>query len=129
MRQPLLKRILVVDLPNSGQAAVAFTKNAQAGGRIVWNDKKNVGETSTAYFPGLVLNSILGGGYSSRLNQEIRIKRGLSYGAGSGFEFFGLLAFRSNRQKIKQAFIDANVGVKRGFLRELLFIDEFLIKP
>ena len=26
---------------------------------------------------------MLGGGYSSRLNQEIRIKRGLSYGAGS----------------------------------------------
>ena len=32
---------------------------------------------------GAVLNSVLGGGYSSRLNQEIRIKRGLSYGAGS----------------------------------------------
>ena len=30
-----------------------------------------------------VMNSVLGGGYSSRLNQEIRIKRGLSYGAGS----------------------------------------------
>ena len=29
------------------------------------------------------MNSVLGGGYSSRLNQEIRIKRGLSYGAGS----------------------------------------------
>jgi zinc protease len=34
-----------------------------------------------------VLNSVLGGGYSSRLNQEIRIKRGLSYGAGSGFSW------------------------------------------
>ncbi len=32
---------------------------------------------------GLVANGVLGGGYSSRLNQEIRIKRGLSYGAGS----------------------------------------------
>ena len=32
---------------------------------------------------GAVLNSVLGGGYSSRLNQEIRIKRGLSYGASS----------------------------------------------
>ena len=31
------------------------------------------------------MNSVLGGGYSSRLNQEIRIKRGLSYGAGSSF--------------------------------------------
>jgi zinc protease len=31
-----------------------------------------------------VANSVLGGGYSARLNQEIRIKRGLSYGANSG---------------------------------------------
>ncbi len=37
------------------------------------------------YFPASVMNSVLGGGYSSRLNQEIRIKRGLSYGAGSSF--------------------------------------------
>jgi len=28
-----------------------------------------------------VINSVLDGGYSARLNQEIRIKRGLSYGA------------------------------------------------
>jgi zinc protease len=39
------------------------------------------------YFPASVLNSLLGGGYSSRLNQEIRIKRGLSYGAGSSFSW------------------------------------------
>ncbi len=29
-------------------------------------------------------NALLGGGYSSRLNQEVRVKRGLSYGASSG---------------------------------------------
>jgi len=29
---------------------------------------------------------VLGGGYSSRLNQEVRIKRGLSYGASSGLD-------------------------------------------
>ena len=28
-------------------------------------------------------NTVLGNGYSSRLNQEIRLKRGLSYGASS----------------------------------------------
>jgi zinc protease len=33
------------------------------------------------------MNSVLGGGYSSRLNQEIRIKRGLSYGAGSSLSW------------------------------------------
>jgi zinc protease len=30
---------------------------------------------------------VLGGGYSARLNQEVRIKRGLSYGASSNLEF------------------------------------------
>jgi zinc protease len=33
-----------------------------------------------------VVAALLGGGYSSRLNQEIRIKRGLSYGANSRFD-------------------------------------------
>jgi zinc protease len=35
------------------------------------------------YYAGVVTNAVLGVGFSSRLNQEIRIKRGLSYGAGS----------------------------------------------
>lgn len=68
------RRILVVDLPNSGQAAVSYQRNVVS-----------VGRTSSAFYPSSVLNSVLGGGYSSRLNQEIRIKRGLSYGAGSAF--------------------------------------------
>lgn len=69
-----VKRILVLDLPNSGQAAVSYAK-----------DLDSIGRTSKGYYPASVLNSLLGGGYSSRLNQEIRIKRGLSYGAGSSF--------------------------------------------
>ncbi|HEX8735271.1 MAG TPA: pitrilysin family protein [Pyrinomonadaceae bacterium] len=70
-----VRRILVVDLPKSGQAAVNYTKNLQGASRT----------NNTLYYPASVLNSVLGGGYSSRLNQEIRIKRGLSYGAGSSF--------------------------------------------
>jgi zinc protease len=35
------------------------------------------------YYDGLVANAVLGGSYSARLNEEIRIKRGLSYGAFS----------------------------------------------
>jgi zinc protease len=35
---------------------------------------------------GAVTNAVLGLGYSSRMNQEIRIKRGLSYSAGSSFD-------------------------------------------
>lgn len=66
----ILEKITVVDLPNSGQAAVTVAKKG-----ILRSDK--------LYFPGIVANSVLGGGYSARLNQEIRIKRGLSYGARS----------------------------------------------
>lgn len=73
-------RLLVVDLPNSGQAAVSYYKPIAS-----------VGRGSGNYYSASVMNSVLGGGYSSRLNQEIRIKRGLSYGAGSSF------AWRSDR--------------------------------
>jgi zinc protease len=70
-----VNRILVIDLPNSGQASVNYAKNL----KFIRREEKG------KYFPATVLNSLLGGGYSSRLNQEIRIKRGLSYGAGSSF--------------------------------------------
>jgi zinc protease len=65
-----LRHAVVIDLPKSGQAAVAF-------------GMYGVARSDTDYFPALVINSVLGGGYSARLNQEIRIKRGLSYGARS----------------------------------------------
>lgn len=70
----LVERILVIDLPNSGQASVNYGLKLDG-----------IGRKSSDYYPSSVLNSLLGGGYSSRLNQEIRIKRGLSYGAGSSF--------------------------------------------
>lgn len=67
------RRVVVVDLPDAGQAAVMV---ARVGLR----------RADAAYFAANVANAILGGGYSSRLNQEIRIKRGLSYGASSSFD-------------------------------------------
>lgn len=37
------------------------------------------------YIPVVVMNRIFGGGYNSRLNTEVRIKKGLTYGAFSSF--------------------------------------------
>ena len=65
-------RIVVIDKPDAGQAAVYLA-------RVGINRK------DPDYFSGIVSNSVLNG-YSGRLNQEIRIKRGLSYGAGSALE-------------------------------------------
>lgn len=70
---PTTGRVVVIDKPDAGQAAVIL---ARPGIRRADSD----------YYAGLVANSVLGGGYSSRLNQEIRIKRGLSYGASSGLD-------------------------------------------
>lgn len=78
----LIKRLLVVDMPNSGQASVNFVKPIS-----------RIGRQGKEYYAASLLNSLLGGGYSSRLNQEIRIKRGLSYGAGSSFAW---RPFRTN---------------------------------
>ena len=81
----LVRQILVVDLPNSGQASVNYLKSIGEGRVDIYSNGK--GKTSSIFYPGLVMNSVFGGGYSSRLNQEIRIKRGLSYGAGSSFNW------------------------------------------
>ncbi|HVQ07625.1 MAG TPA: pitrilysin family protein [Allosphingosinicella sp.] len=66
-------QIIVIDMPGSGQAAVAVARNALA-------------RSDPRFYRAIVANAVLGGGYSARLNQEIRIRRGLSYGAGSGVE-------------------------------------------
>ncbi|MCA1593621.1 MAG: insulinase family protein [Acidobacteria bacterium] len=65
-------RIVVVDMPDAGQAAVVLTRSG-------------ISRTDPDYFRGIVSNSVLSG-YSGRLNQEIRIKRGLSYGARSSLD-------------------------------------------
>jgi len=61
-------------------AIVDMAKSGQAGVVVALPLPERSGSERAI---GAVLNSVLGGGYSSRLNQEVRIKRGLSYGAGS----------------------------------------------
>jgi zinc protease len=65
--------VIVVDMPDAGQAAVAVARNG-----IARHDSR--------FYPAIVANAVLGGGYSARLNQEIRIRRGLSYGSGSSID-------------------------------------------
>lgn len=65
-----LPAILVIDQPGAGQAGVVAAHAAPA-------------RKDANYYVGVVANAVLGGSYSARLNEEIRIKRGLSYGASS----------------------------------------------
>ncbi|MEO5696740.1 MAG: pitrilysin family protein [Burkholderiaceae bacterium] len=69
----LPQQVAIIDMAQSGQSAVVLAAPVPplAGP-----------ERAVA----AVLNAVLGGAYSSRLNQEIRIRRGLSYSAGSRLE-------------------------------------------
>ncbi|MDO9286324.1 MAG: pitrilysin family protein [Aquabacterium sp.] len=71
----LANPLVLIDMPGSGQSGVAVAAPFVASGAA---DRRI----------GLVANAVLGGGYSARLNQEVRIKRGLSYGAFSSAEAF-----------------------------------------
>lgn len=64
---------VIVDMAEAGQAAVFVARPA-------------IKRKSPDYYAGLVANAALGNGFTSRLNREIRIKRGLSYGARSSLE-------------------------------------------
>ncbi|MEO8810965.1 MAG: pitrilysin family protein [Rhodanobacter sp.] len=65
-----LPAILLIDQHGAGQAGVVAAHPAPA-------------RNDADYYVGTVANAVLGGSYSARLNEEIRIKRGLSYGATS----------------------------------------------
>ena len=66
-------KVIVVDMPGAGQAGVVVAR-------------PGIERSDPRYYPLTVANTVLGGGFSSRLNQEIRIKRGLAYGAGSSVQ-------------------------------------------
>ena len=65
-------RVVVLDMDHAGQAAVVLAPPDSSARR------RNIFAASSLLG--------LGGGYSSRLNQEIRIKRGLSYSGSSALD-------------------------------------------
>ncbi len=72
-RSSQLPTVLLIDQHGAGQAGVVVAHTAPS-------------RTDPGYYVGTVANAVLGGSYSARLNEEIRIKRGLSYGATSALK-------------------------------------------
>ena len=73
---PQAAALVLIDLPGSGQAGVALAAPYIGSGLAERGER----------YAGLVAQAVLGGGYSARLNQEVRIKRGLSYGVSASAE-------------------------------------------
>ncbi|MGI8944389.1 MAG: M16 family metallopeptidase [Qipengyuania sp.] len=96
-------RTVVIDMPDAGQAAVLALTRA-------------IPRESEDYFPLVLANSVLGGGSSGRLFDEVRTKRGLSYGAYSGFA-----------DRADFAVLSASAQTKNDTADEVakLFLDQF----
>jgi zinc protease len=70
--RPPRPRVLVVDKPDLSQVQV----------RVVG---PGFARRSADYYPGMVASAVLGGGFTSRLMEAIRVNRGLSYGVRGRF--------------------------------------------
>ena len=73
VEQAAARQVFLVDKPGAPQSQI----------RIGWI---GVARSTPDYFPLTVLNTILGGSFSSRLNNNLREVHGYAYGAGSGFD-------------------------------------------
>ena len=84
----------------SVQRPAVVAPAAQVRGRSVWlvdvpdapQSEIRIGRvgpprSTPDYFPLVVANTLLGGSFTSRLNQNLREQHGYTYGAGSGFDF------------------------------------------
>jgi zinc protease len=74
--EPPARQIYLVDKPGAPQSQIRI-------GRI------GVPRSTSDYFPIQVLNTILGGSFSSRLNMNLREAHGYAYGASSAFDMRG----------------------------------------
>jgi zinc protease len=66
------RRILLVDKPDATQTQIRF-------GNL------SIARSDPSYVQGVVANTILGGGFTSKLIEELRVKRSLTYSAYSAF--------------------------------------------
>src|SRR5690606_14560022 len=69
---PAATRIFLIDKPGAAQSEIRI-------------GHPGVARADPDYFPLVVLNTILGGSFTSRLNTNLRETHGFSYGAGSSF--------------------------------------------
>lgn len=68
------RTIYIVDKPGSAQSVIQL-------GRI------GVARSTRDYYALEIMNTIFGGSFTSRLNQNLREKHGYAYGASSGFDY------------------------------------------
>ena len=79
--------LVPADAPGSSTRRVHLVPKADAAQSEVRLGHVGVPRATPDYFPLLVMNSILGGLFNSRVNMNLRERHGYTYGARSGFDW------------------------------------------
>lgn len=128
---------------------ISFTKNEKVNAKFYVVDKKEsaqseiiIGHTAKPrnaddYYPTKVMNAILGGQFSSRINLNLRENKGYTYGASSSFSYYkhsGLFAvhtavnIENTADAIKEIFNELK-GIQTNVKQEEVdFAKSYLIK-
>lgn len=106
--QPARRQVFLIDKPGAAQSQV----------RIGW---VGVPRSTRDYFPIMVMNTVLGGSFTSRLNTNLRETHGYAYGAGSAFDmrrapgpFFAAAGVQTDRtaEALTEFFVELNGVLK-----------------
>lgn len=101
-------RLFLVDKPQAAQSEIRI-------GHV------GISRTNEDYFPVVVLNTILGGQFSSRVNMNLRETKGYTYGARTGFSMWKQPGAFTAQAAVKTAVTDSSVI---EFMKELRRIVE-----
>ena len=71
--------------PPTNEAAVYFVDVPNAPQSVIMVGRLTLAQTDPDYYPAVVMNHQLGGGITGRFFQILRLEKGYTYGAGSGF--------------------------------------------
>ena len=100
--------INIVDVPTTVQSVITV------------NNFITLKKNDLNYFPAIIANHILGGGFSSRLNMNLREKNGFTYGAGSNLNVDKYFPIFSAQASVRNVVTDKAV---KEVMNELKAID------
>jgi predicted Zn-dependent peptidase len=110
-------RIFFVDIPGAAQSTVSYLQFGPV-------------RTAPDYFATSVMSAVLGGGFTSRLNMNLREDKGYSYGARGGFSYtksYGV--FSASAPVVGNATYQAILEIDREVKGMAAAAPEFAIKP
>lgn len=105
--------IFLVDKPGAAQSVIVI-------------GAPGVPRKSPDYYAIEVMNTILGGSFSSRLNQDLRETKGYTYGAGSRFQFRPLPGAFTASAAVRTDVTDSSLA---DFFVQLRAIRDSLVQP